>query len=115
MKIEDITEDMAELLAQQDIINEKIALKKAASAPAELAKCIKIIKEFGFTAAQLELKKTKKRPTHLDESFEKDGEKYGGRGPAPAWIKALKAEHTVDKKLNADSYKKALEAFKVVK
>lgn len=115
MQITDIPESYDELKAQQDIIAQKLALKKADAAPAALAKCLSLIEEFGFTASDLKLKKGKKRVAHLDESFSKDGETYGGRGPAPDWIKALKAEHTVDKKLNVDAYKKALEAFKVAK
>lgn len=104
-----------ELLQEEALLKIKIAEAKQLEAAPILAECIRLIKEFGFTASQLEIKKSKRRTTHLDESFEKDGEKYGGRGPAPAWIKALKAEHTVDKKLNVDAYKKALEAFKVAK
>lgn len=84
--------------------------KQEAAAPA-LEECKKLIKEFGFTAAQLELKtKGKRKSVHHEVQFKNGEDEFTGYGRAPEWIKALIKKHGGKN----DAYKAELEKFRIV-
>lgn len=102
-------------------MEQRIAEAKEREAAPALKECLEHIKNYSFTAEQLGFKVDAPVVAAIPRKaaevvlYKKDGEGYSGKGPAPDWIKALKAEHTTDGKLNKTAYKAALEAFRVAK
>ena len=102
-------------------MEQRIAEAKEREAAPALKECLEHIKNYGFTAEQLGFRvaapvvaATPRKAAEV-VLYKKDGVGYSGKGPAPDWIKVLKAEHTKDDKLNKTAYKAALEAFRVAK
>lgn len=99
-------------LAMEKEMDAKIAeAKKSESAPA-LAECVRLIKEFGFSAKQLGLDKNSEEKTAKEPIFmSANNEPYRGHGRKPQWIMDLIAEHGGE----TESFKTALEAFRIIK
>lgn len=84
--------------------------KQEAAAPA-LEECKRLIKEFGFTAAQLELKtKGKRKSVHHEVQFRNGDDEFTGFGKRPDWIKDMIKKHGGTN----DAYKAELEKFRIV-
>jgi len=101
-----------ELKQAQIELQKEIDEAKKIEAETMLIKVKSIIKEFGFTAKDLEIA-TKKKSVHHKVQFKNGDDEYTGYGKPPAWIVDMLKKYGNDKK-NPD-FKAELETYRITK